>query len=132
MELSEKGTLRNQMINHGRFEEKVALKYIGQILNGFGELVLNGIIHRDLKPENILMKNDVIKIADFGFAKQTANGSLMNSIVGTPAYMAPQILSEQQYSYKCDIWALGVIMYELVVGRIPWTFKEKNLQSVCK
>lgn len=68
------------------------MKCLIQILNGFGELVKNGVIHRDLKPENILIKGDVLKIADFGFAKHTENNSFLKTIVGTPAYMAPQIL----------------------------------------
>lgn len=92
-----------------------------QILNGFGELVKNGIIHRDLKPENILIKDTSLKIADFGFAKNLENGSsILKTLVGTPAYMAPQILKEERYTYKCDIWSIGVLTYELVVGKVPW------------
>lgn len=87
--------------------------------------------HRDLKPENILVKDDTLKLADFGFAKQSDNGSFMKSIVGTPMYMSPQLLKQQRYSYKCDIWALGVIFYELIVGRIPWwTFNQKEEKFV--
>lgn len=52
-----------------------------------------GIIHRDLKPENILIKDDILKIADFGFAKHSENNTFLQTIVGTPAYMAPQILN---------------------------------------
>jgi serine/threonine protein kinase len=104
----------------GRFDEKTTMRNLVQILNGFGELVKNGVIHRDLKPENILIKDDTLKIADFGFAKLSENNSYLKTLVGTPAYMAPQILLEQKYTYKCDIWSLGVIAYEMMVGKIPW------------
>jgi serine/threonine protein kinase len=81
------------------------------ILNGFGELVKKGVIHRDLKPENILIKQDIIKIADFGLAKLSQNNSFQKTFVGTMGYMPPQILLGQKYTYKCDIWSLGVITY---------------------
>jgi serine/threonine protein kinase len=70
-----------------------------------------GITHRDLKPENILIKDDILKIADFGFAKHSENNTFLKTIVGTPAYMAPQILNHEKYTFKCDIWSLGVMTY---------------------
>jgi len=75
------------------------------------------------------MKNNVCKIADFGMSKYSGALSSMTSVVGTPIYMAPQIMSFQEkncrYTYKCDIWSFGVVCYELVVGRIPW----KNISN---
>ena len=76
------------------------MKFLIQILNGFGELVKNGITHRDLKPENILIKDEILKLADFGFAKHSENNSFLQTIVGTPAYMAPQILNEEWDGYR--------------------------------
>ena len=92
-----------------------------QICNGFVELIKEGIIHRDLKPENILINQGVLKLADFGFSKRTSNARMKNqTMVGTPLYMSVQILKGQPYTSKCDIWALGLIFYELMCGRTPW------------
>ena len=73
-----------------------------------------------------------MKIADFGFAKQWDNNSFLKTMVGTPAYMAPQILNEERYTYKCDMWSLGVMTYEMVVGKIPWVFVEKTIEGFRK
>lgn len=65
----------------------------------------------------------MFKIADFGFAKAVVKlGSthMLKSLVGSPYYMAPQLLSNQQYCYKCDIWSLAVMYYEMVMGDLPW------------
>ena len=108
------------------------MKCLIQILNGFGELIKNGITHRDLKPENIMVKDKVLKIADFGFAKMTESAAFLKTMVGTPAYMPPQILSEERYTYKCDIWSLGVMTYEMIVGKLPWVFTEKTIDAFKK
>lgn len=72
-------------------------------------------MHRDLKPANILIKDELYKIADFGFAKmsegQAAEERVHQTAVGSPLYMCPQILNGMQYSNKCDVWSLGVIIY---------------------
>lgn len=85
------------------------------------------VIHRDLKPANILVKangskNDSFKLADFGFAKFVSGfeKNMLESIVGTPLYMAPQILEKVPYTTKCDIWSIGLIFYEMLTGALPW------------
>lgn len=86
-----------------------------------GELVKNKIVHRDLKPANILISKGVFKIADFGLSKYIQDEyQMLKTRVGTPFYMAPQILKNERYTSKCDIWSLGIIFYQLVFGRLPW------------
>lgn len=73
-----------------------------------------GITHRDLKPENILLSNNVVKLADFGLAKQIASqNETLTSIVGSPIYMAPQILQGQSYNSKCDVWSFGIMLFQV-------------------
>ena len=98
--------------------EKLAVDLMAQILMGFSALIRKGIVHRDMKPENILLHNGKLKIADFGLAKPTHSSTFLESNVGTPMYQSPQLLSSQKYSYKCDIWALGIIYYYVKFGVI--------------
>lgn len=113
------GDLREHLKCNQLNEEK-ALKIFQQILIGIQELFARGIVHRDIKPANILLHDGVFKITDFGFAKKVHVDSTMSSLVGTPLYMAPQILKRQSYTSKSDIWSLGLILYEMIFKLTPW------------
>ena len=77
---------------------------------------------RDLKPENIVIDGEQLKLIDFGFAKAMASSRQMtNTVIGTPLYMSPQLLSKQPYTSKCDIWSIGILFYEMLFGHHPWT-----------
>lgn len=91
-------------------------------------MVRLNVVHRDIKPANILYNKGVYKLADFGMAKylQTCEQNMLKSHVGTPYYMAPQILERKSYTKKCDVWSLGVIFYELIFGRLPWEGKDEK------
>ncbi|KAL4462170.1 hypothetical protein ABPG73_018915 [Tetrahymena malaccensis] len=114
----------------GKLPESEAVQYFRQICEGFKELYKNSIIHRDIKPANILLHKGVAHITDFGFARTLdcsgMNNQLKMTYLGTPLYMSPQILAEEYFSSKCDIWSLGMMFYELLYGRTPWTGKTPN------
>lgn len=100
----------------------MALNILKQIVKGFEEMNKLAIIHRDLKPANILVHQEVFKICDFGFAKLFGEaGKMARTFVGTPIYMSPQVLNQKKYTTKTDIWSLGVMFYELLVGRLPFS-----------
>lgn len=98
------------------------LMWFAQICLAIDALHDAKIIHRDLKPENILLDSlGYIKLADFGNSiKLNTMFSKANSVVGTFQYMAPELINGEQHSNKIDIWSLGVILYEMTVGKRPF------------
>lgn len=125
MEYCAGGTLSGHLKKRGRLQESEALTILVQILKGYYEMLKLGIIHRDLKPDNILVHDAIFKLADFGFAKCVDNFSkdLLKSLVGTPLYMSPQILQQQEYTTKTDLWSIALIYYEMLCGKTPWDAK---------
>ena len=102
--------------------ENEALLLLKDIMKGFEYLNKKDIMHRDLKPANILVQGGTLKISDFGFARNLDQGdsTILQSIVGTPLYMSPQILNHQTYTNKSDLWSVGLIYYEMLHGYTPW------------
>ena len=102
-------------------------KYFQQIFKGLEYLYKNRILHRDVKPHNILIKDGIIKISDFGFAKAFEKNELITTFCGSPLYMAPEIIKNKEYNLKSDIWSLGVIIYELFTKRHPYYADSKKI-----
>jgi serine/threonine-protein kinase ULK/ATG1 len=115
------GTLDKLMQKEGPFPEKRALIFFKQIVEAFKILSRSNIMHRDIKPDNILINNGTIKIADFGFCKPLENANeLAQTMLGSPIYMAPEVIKGEIYTMKADIWSVGVVLYQMVFGKCPF------------
>lgn len=77
-------------------------------------------MHRDFKAANVLLHNGTAKIADLGFAKILKNKTMTGTILGTSVTMAPELLESRSYGIECDIWSLGVVYYQFLVGDYPY------------
>ncbi|KAJ1919035.1 hypothetical protein IWQ60_007339 [Tieghemiomyces parasiticus] len=102
-----------------------------QILSALKYLHARGIIHHDLKPQNILIGLDGrVKLCDFGLATQlkpSADTKYQTILKGTPLYMAPEVLVKSRYTYQCDFWSFGIVLYEIFVGQVPFTVCDLTL-----
>ena len=116
--------------NRMYMEESIIWDVLSQILNGVNYLHKKGIIHRNLKSKNILLNNQrLVKISDFEASCVVGdNNKMITGQVGTPFYTAPEIWDEKPYNYKCDIWSIGCIIYEIASLTLP--FKGDNINSL--
>jgi len=137
MELCAGGELFDRIVEAGRFTEREAALVMRQILRAVCYMHELNVAHRDLKPENFLfhspgpVENNVLKLIDFGLSCVSRPAELHREVVGTPQYVAPQVLS-RRYDRRCDLWSCGVIMYTLLCGRpaFPGKTEEDILAKV--
>ena len=106
-------------------KEEDALYLFSQIVLGVHHIHFKKILHRDLKPENIMLtgnRGDIVKIGDFGVSKnfQESRDPSTACQAGSFYYMAPEMLKGQPYDFKCDVWNMGVILYEMITKRLPF------------
>jgi len=120
MEYCNEGDLRNYIKSKDHLSEAEAVSFLKQLLNGFKGLHEVNAIHRDFKSANVMKKDGKLKIGDLGFGKQT---DVSNTCLGTSIYMAPEMLMNQTYTNKADIWSLGVVFYEMLFGTFPFIGK---------
>jgi serine/threonine protein kinase len=130
IEYADNGDFLSYMKRHGRFRESAFIPLLVQILEALGYLHGRKILHRDIKLDNILLTKDgKIKICDFGVSRKMPSKGLLFEHIGTPAYLAPEIIAEKGYSgYKADIWSLGITCYIALTGQVP--FKGEKLEEL--
>ncbi|KAL8511587.1 hypothetical protein ACS0TY_018120 [Phlomoides rotata] len=134
MEFVKGGELFNKVAK-GRLKEEAARKYFQQLISAVAFCHARGVYHRDLKPENILVDEDGnLKVSDFGLSaisEQIKQDGLFHTFCGTPAYVAPEVLSRKGYeAAKVDIWSCGVILFVLMAGYLP--FHDQNIMNMYK
>ena len=108
---------------NGKLPADVVASYAADCAEGLAYAHRHGVVHRDVKPGNLLVTDaGRVKLADFGIAKATEQSSVtqVGSVLGTAAYLAPEQASGQEASPLCDIYALGVVAYQLTTGRLPY------------
>jgi len=123
----EGGTLRRQLTAHGRLSADEATRIVGQILAGLDVIHAAGLVHRDVKPENVLVGTDgLLRLTDFGIAVAVVDPRLTThgQIWGTPAYMAPEQALGRPVSAATDVYAVGIVLFELLTGRLPFIGNE--------
>jgi serine/threonine-protein kinase len=142
MEFVEGVSLETLITSKGRFTPAEALEYMQVITSALGAAHKHGIVHRDLKPLNIMIESggsvrEQIRILDFGLAKIKSSdlfGSFVAAktvgIVGSPAYMAPEQWSGEDTDRRCDVYSLGIILYEMLTGDVP--FKGPSIPAIMK
>jgi serum/glucocorticoid-regulated kinase 2 len=130
MEYMPGGELYGHLKLHKRFKEEEAKLLFAQIVLGIKFLHKKNIIYRDLKPENIFLdEQGFIKIGDFGISKQLRDSDAhTQTFVGTPEYFAPEIVLKKPYGKQVDCWALGIFLYEMLIGHSP--FRARSYQGV--
>lgn len=136
-ELIKGGELFDELIRRKKFTEKDCKRIVKQLLEALSYCHANNIVHKDMKPENILLENkgdiESIKLIDFGTAQRFDRKKKMTTVIGTPYYVAPEVL-RGSYDEKCDIWGVGVIMFILLSGTPPFNGKDDDaiMRAVAK
>ncbi|XP_045602321.1 serine/threonine-protein kinase ULK3 [Procambarus clarkii] len=126
MEYCSGGDLSNFVKSRRRLSETVCQRFLQQLASALKYMREKKVSHFDLKPSNILLtsrNNPVLKIGDFGLAQHMPEDDTNCTIKGSPLYMAPEIVLKRQYDAKVDIWSVGVILYECLFGKAPYSSK---------
>ncbi|KAG6817006.1 hypothetical protein H0H87_000902 [Tephrocybe sp. NHM501043] len=121
LEFCENGSLHAIIKRFGKFPENLVAVYISQVLEGLVYLHDQGVIHRDIKGANILTNKDgTVKLADFGVASNTTTGVRDDAVVGSPYWMAPEVIEQSGATTASDIWSVGCVVIELLEGHPPY------------
>eukprot|EP00747_Dinoflagellata_sp_TGD_P070566 gnl/TRDRNA2_/TRDRNA2_156648_c1_seq2.p1 gnl/TRDRNA2_/TRDRNA2_156648_c1~~gnl/TRDRNA2_/TRDRNA2_156648_c1_seq2.p1 ORF type:complete len:616 (+),score=77.53 gnl/TRDRNA2_/TRDRNA2_156648_c1_seq2:55-1902(+) len=136
LEYVDGGQLLKQMKERGKLPVAEAARFWSQVAEGLIYLHAHGVIHRDIKPENVLLRNvpggtPIAKIGDFGCcATLTSEAPLRQTVCGTMDYLAPEMIDNDPYDHTVDVWAMGVLLYEMLAAEPP--FKARTLVDSVK
>lgn len=130
MEYADGGDLLQFVKKRQHLDEETAKRIFKQVVHGIAHCHCRSVLHRDIKLDNILMDEEGgIKICDFGVSRLITKNQSIQEQCGTPAYLAPEIISDKGYrGYYVDLWSLGVLLYAMLQGTVP--FKAKSLESL--
>ncbi|ELQ76780.1 Serine/threonine protein kinase [Trachipleistophora hominis] len=129
LEYASNGELFHHLVEKGKFDEKTAANYIYQVLHAVRTMHSHKVIHRDLKPENILIGCDnKLRIADFGWSVCDVDQK-RGTFCGTQEYLCPEIINKNQYNNKVDMWCIGILTYELLVGNTPFEAPDRTTRD---
>src|SRR5438128_9031118 len=117
--------LRSMLAEHGRLDPAQVVEVTTQVLAALGHAHAHGIVHRDVKPENVLVTREgTVKVADFGLARafaESRNTQAPGTVTGTVQYLAPEQIQGNPADPRTDVYALGIVGYELLTGKVPFT-----------
>lgn len=114
-------TLRDALTRFGAIGPKRALELFAQILEGLAQAHEKNVLHRDIKPENVFLADDGrVKLGDFGLARQADAHTSTGSLVGTIAYLSPELITRGQADARSDVYAAGIMLYEMLTGKQPF------------
>jgi serine/threonine-protein kinase len=121
MEFIKGHTLRDVLNDKGALSPRLALALIDPVVEGLGAAHAAGMIHRDIKPENVLIADDGrIKLGDFGLARAISTSTSTGALIGTVAYLSPELVLGKQADARSDIYSVGIMLYEMITGRQPF------------
>ncbi|CAJ0598544.1 unnamed protein product [Cylicocyclus nassatus] len=132
LEYADGGELYSRMKKKGRLEEPEAARCVRQLADALSYCHSKRVIHRDIKPENILLDSKGnVKVADFGWAVVSPN-SRRQTVCGTLDYLPPEMISGKPHDHTVDNWAIGILLFEMLVGKPPFEYPEQNqtLQAI--
>ena len=131
MQMASKGQLYTIIKRLKRLDQRTAAQYMREVISAIKYLHTRNppIIHRDIKPENILLDQEGrCKLADFGWSNFEEGNKFRDTYCGTPEYLAPEMVTKSGHNESVDIWALGVLLFEMLTGRTPFNFTGDRIQ----
>jgi len=131
MEFADGGGMFDKLTKARKFSNANAAQYFYETCDALEYMHQRKIVHRDIKPENILFDRDGrVKLADFGWSNAMESQVLRQTFCGTPDYLAPEMIRGQGHKESLDMWEMGVLLYEMLVGKSP--FGSKNQETTCR